>query len=85
MKLFISAMQLAQVSHLAREQGVQCVIMVDDLAAELDRNKRAALMALLLATGAQVFITVTEAGLLDIDPAQGHKMFHVEQGKVAEQ
>lgn len=84
MKLFISAMQLAQVTHLAREQGVECVIMVDDLAAELDRNKRSALLDLLLATQAQVFITVTEAGLLNIDPEQGHKMFHVEQGQVLE-
>lgn len=84
MKLFISAMQLAQVTHLARESGVQCVILIDDLAAELDRNKRAALLALLLATRAQVFITVTEPGLLDIDPAQGLKMFHVEQGRVRE-
>ena len=84
-KLFISAMQLAQVSHLARETGVQCVIMVDDLAAELDRNKRSALLKLLLATQAQVFITVTEPNLLDIDPAQGHKMFHVEQGRIEEE
>jgi DNA replication and repair protein RecF len=84
MKLFISAMQLAQVSHLASEQGIRCVVMVDDLAAELDRSKRAALLKLLLTTQAQVFITVTEAGLLDIEPSQGHKMFHVEQGRVAE-
>ncbi len=83
-KLFISAMQLAQVSHLARETGTQCVIMIDDLAAELDRNKRKALLDLLLGTRAQVFITLTEPGLLDIDPAQGHKMFHVEQGQVVD-
>jgi len=83
-KLFISAMQLAQVSHLAREQGVQCVVMIDDLAAELDRSRRAALIDLLLSTQAQVFITVTEPSLLDIAPGQGHKMFHVEQGRVQE-
>lgn len=84
MKLFICAMQLAQVSHLAQEQGIQCVILLDDLAAELDRNKRAALLELLLATGAQVFITVTETAFLDIASEQGHKMFHVEQGCVQE-
>lgn len=84
LKLFISAMQLAQVSHLARERGIQCVILLDDLAAELDRNKRAALLDLLLATRAQVFITVTETALLDIAPAQGYKMFHVEHGRIRE-
>ncbi|MDH5444473.1 MAG: DNA replication/repair protein RecF [Gammaproteobacteria bacterium] len=83
-KLFISAMQLAQVSHLAREQGLRCVIMVDDLAAELDNRKRAALLDLLLSTQAQIFITLTEASLLDIPREQGHKMFHVEQGEVEE-
>jgi len=84
MKLFISAMQLAQVTHLSKEQGIQCVIMIDDLAAELDRTKRAALLDLLLATQAQVFITVTEPSLLDISSEQGHKMFHVEHGRVRE-
>ena len=84
MKLFISAMQLAQVSYLAQEQGTRCVILVDDLASELDRHKRAALISLLLATQAQVFITVTEANLLDLKPGQGHKMFHVKQGQLTE-
>lgn len=81
-KLFISAMQMAQVTHLANEQNIQCVILIDDLAAELDRSRRAALIDLLMATQAQVFITVTEPGLLDIGPNQGHKMFHVEHGRV---
>lgn len=84
MKLFISAMQLAQVTHLSREQDIQCVVLIDDLAAELDRSRRAALIDLLLATQAQVFITVTEPSLLDIEPGQGHKMFHVEHGRVKE-
>lgn len=84
-KLFISAMQLAQVTHLAREQGIHCVILVDDLAAELDRHKRAALLELLLDTQAQVFITVTEPNLLDITSSQAYKLFHVEHGQVTEQ
>ena len=84
MKLFISAMQLAQVTHLSKEQNIQCVILVDDLAAELDRSRRSALIDLLMATQAQVFITVTEPSLLDIASDQGHKMFHVEHGRVRE-
>jgi len=84
LKLFISAMQLAQVAHLAREQDQQCVILVDDLASELDRSRRAELIKLLAHTQAQVFITVTEASLLEIDEGQGHKMFHVEHGTIHE-
>lgn len=83
-KLFISALQLAQVTNLAREQGIQCVILIDDLAAELDLSRRAALLDLLMLTKAQVFITVTEASLLDIGSDQGCKLFHVERGLVTE-
>ena len=84
MKLFISAMQLAQVTHLAREQGIQCIVLIDDLAAELDLSRRAALIDLLILTKAQVFITVTEASLLEISSDQGCKLFHVERGLVSE-
>ncbi|MDH5178271.1 MAG: DNA replication/repair protein RecF [Gammaproteobacteria bacterium] len=84
LKLCISAMQLAQVAHLGQERSQTCIILVDDLAAELDQSRRQALVQLLIQTGAQVFITVTEAGLLAIPPDQGHKMFHVEQGAIAE-
>lgn len=85
LKLFISAMQLAQVAHLAREHDQQCVILVDDLASELDRSRRSALLDLLADTKAQVFITVTEASLLEISPDQEHKVFHVEHGQIREQ
>ena len=83
-KLFISALQLAQVTNLAQEHDIQCVVLIDDLAAELDLSRRAALLDLLMSTKAQVFITVTEASLLDIGPAQGCKLFHVERGLVTE-
>jgi recombinational DNA repair ATPase RecF len=39
---------------------------------------------LLKETGAQLFVTVTEADLIDISGWNNVKMFHVEHGKVKE-
>ena len=57
---------------------------IDDLAAELDQTHRKRLIELLLASGAQVFITSTDAGLLDTTAWKSCKMFHVEHGCVKE-
>ena len=77
-------MRLAQISHLKQQAGQQTVLLVDDLAAELDEQKRAALLLLLKETGAQLFVTVTEPELIDISAWPEIKMFHVEHGKVKE-
>ena len=82
-KLLVSAMRLAQVALLAAERGRQCVVLVDDLAAELDRERRGRLLELLIGSGAQVFVTTTERELLETAwPAL--KVFHVEHGNVRE-
>ena len=83
-KLLISAMSLAQISHLKNRQQQQSVVLVDDLAAELDATHRNRLVELLLESGAQVFITSTDADLFDTQAWTSSKMFHVEHGQVTE-
>jgi len=83
-KLLVSAMRLAQITHLKQQTGQHTVLLVDDLAAELDEEKRARLLSLLKETGAQLFVTVTEANLIDVSAWQEVKMFHVEHGKIKE-
>lgn len=83
-KLLVGAMRLAQITHLKQQTGQQTVLLVDDLAAELDEDKRARLLQLLEETGAQLFVTVTEANLVDISAWDQVKMFHVEHGKIKE-
>jgi DNA replication and repair protein RecF len=83
-KLLVSAMRLAQITHLKQQSGQQTVLLVDDLAAELDEDKRAKLLKLLKETGAQLFVTVTESNLVDISAWQEAKMFHVEHGSIKE-
>lgn len=85
-KLLVCALKLSQLAVLPR-QAKQVVMLVDDLAAELDGGARQRLLAYLLASGAQVFITTIEAeALLPALVASGgtYKMFHVEQGSIRE-
>jgi len=85
-KLVVCALKLSQVA-LLREAGRDCVLLVDDLASELDAVSRQRLIAYLAASGAQVFITCIEPGAvlpaLDGTGAD-FKMFHVEHGGVVE-
>ncbi len=79
-KLIVAAMAIAQARLAQEKNGVDPVILVDDLPAELDGKNRTKLMGILQQSGLQVFITGVER-----DPFQGlgiEQMFHVEHGAV---
>jgi DNA replication and repair protein RecF len=81
-KLVAAAMVLGQARLLAPLWGSQGVLLVDDPAAELDRERCEKLLALISALPFQVFITALDAaGLPGLEPA---RTFHVEQGGFAE-
>jgi DNA replication and repair protein RecF len=85
-KLVICALKLSQVS-LLREIGKECVLLVDDLASELDRQARQRLMDYLVSSGAQVFITSIELNAVQTTlkaTKEQYKLFHVEHGTVKE-
>jgi DNA replication and repair protein RecF len=83
-KLLVCALRLAQISHLKDRLDQFSIVLVDDLAAELDETHRKRLLELLVQSGAQLFITVTEADLIDTGAWLSRKLFHVERGQVAE-
>jgi len=83
-KLLVCALRLAQIEHLKLKTGNNCVVMVDDLAAELDKTKRKILLDKLQRINAQTFVTVTEASLIDTSAWDKKKLFHVEHGNVYE-
>lgn len=83
-KLLVSAMRLAQTAHLRERLRQQSIILVDDLAAELDEIHRNRLVELLIETGAQLFITATSPTSLNTQAWPTHKMFHVEHGQITE-
>lgn len=83
-KLLVCAMRLAQISHLKEEANQQSILLVDDLAAELDLQHRKNLVELLVDTGAQLFVTATEENSFSLPAEIDAKMFHVEHGVLKE-
>jgi DNA replication and repair protein RecF len=83
-KLLSAALTLAQTQLFVHQTGLPCVVLVDDLPAELQVENRERLLAELAATNAQVFMTSTEANLINLDYWSDQKTFHVEQGHIRE-
>lgn len=83
-KLLICALKLAQVAFLRHRQKT-CIVLLDDLASELDVNARERLLQSLVELQAQVLITTVEANsvwplLQTLNNCA--KLFHVEQGEI---
>ena len=86
-KLLACALRLAQGVLLHEMTGKTCIYLVDDLPAELDRERRQALCKQLTAMRSQVFVTATDVDSLRDCWPQGAttKWFHVEHGRVTVQ
>lgn len=84
-KLVVCALKLAQGRMMREGKAGECIYLVDDLPAELDRPHTRLVCRELASLGAQVFITCIDASELadfwpeDLPP----QVFHVEQGKVS--
>ena len=78
---------LALLLALAEQIKAACltgpVILVDDLASELDGGARSSFLSDLVGIGCQAFITTVDAGLIPEEYRQTAAMFHVERGTVA--
>jgi DNA replication and repair protein RecF len=81
-KLVAAALVLGQAARLATFWGDRGILLVDDPAAELDRDHCAALLGLVAALPFQIFLTAMEAGALP--GIQAARRFHVEQGRVSQ-
>lgn len=82
-KLLVCALYLAQAAVYKRRNGKPCVLLVDDVTAELDSRHRDLLLALLRELEVQVFFTAT-APLPGDAQDMIEKMFHVKHGQVLE-
>jgi DNA replication and repair protein RecF len=80
-KVLAGALLLAQAAYLKQATGRQCLLLVDDIAAELDRGHQGRFLELVLETQAQVFLTSVEKDRLPVWPDAN--VFHVEHGKIA--
>jgi len=83
-KLLVCAMRLAQITYLKSQNNQQSILLVDDLAAELDLEHRQNLIELLIDTQAQLFVTATEHNSFVLPSEIESKRFHVEHGILKE-
>jgi DNA replication and repair protein RecF len=82
-KLTALACTLAQAEHYAAQRGEWPIVLLDDLASELDRAHQARVLGRLVDSGAQWFVTGTEAPAAIVDgPSTSPRTFHVEHGVV---
>jgi len=72
---------LAQAEHYVGLRGEWPVVLLDDLASELDRSHQQRVLNRLAAGNAQVFVTGTELPMVQ-NTGRGFTLFHVEQGKI---
>ena len=82
-KLLILALLIAQVETFRQQTDTDCLLLVDDLSAELDRASQAAAMECLRDIGTQVVATVLDDIDLDHIQETGDQVFHVKQGVVS--
>ncbi len=85
-KVLVSLLVLAQQELLLEVKQRQVVLLVDDLAAELDDERQGRLWDLMTGTGAQVFLTAVDAKRVQpiLDSGRAVQAFHVKQGSVME-
>lgn len=82
-KLFCLAVWLAQARDFHTRAGRIPLILIDDLAAELDAGGRRRVFDVLVDLGAQAFVTALSKEALE-GVFEAQKSFHVERGKVSE-
>lgn len=80
-KALLIGLVLAQARAVKASAGVPPILLLDEVAAHLDRARRRSLLEALAALGSQSWMTGTDAQLFDGMDATG-AIFHVEDGQV---
>ena len=83
-KLLVYLLRLAQARQLAEAGDGHCVLLLDDLPAELDAERRERVMMAAAGIGAQCFVTALESEAVPSVGLTSRQVFHVEQGRVTE-
>lgn len=82
-KRLVFALLLGLTDQVVRKTGNTPVLLVDDLASELDAEARERFVDRVAGLGCQVFISAVEKELVSERHRTAAAVFHVEQGKVA--
>ncbi|MFV1997039.1 MAG: DNA replication/repair protein RecF [Acidiferrobacterales bacterium] len=83
-KLLTLVLRLAQMEDFVDLTHRECILLLDDLPAELDAERRESVMSLLASLPLQIFATATEREHLVTDSWKDHVTFHVELGNITQ-
>ncbi len=83
-KKLVALLKLAQLELFANSSEKTCVLLYDDLPAELDADNRHKLMSILSTMNVQVFVSAIELSQIDTAAWNSVTVFHVEHGGVEE-
>ncbi|MDT8316840.1 MAG: DNA replication/repair protein RecF [bacterium] len=82
MRSVLLALKAAEVEIYKDSGGKKPLILLDDVASELDIDRRGLLLDYLRSKGEQVLITTTEAENLPLTASEKESIFKVEDGKI---
>lgn len=77
----ILAIKLSELEALEEQTGLRAVVLLDDIASELDDDRRRHLFELLDKNETQIFVTTTDRRTA-ILPRRKAKFFHIEEGQL---
>ncbi len=81
-RALVLAWKVAEIENLQASTGFLPLLLLDDVSSELDPERNAFLMNYLHDSGAQVFLTTTDARLVAKAAGEGAKWFSVKAGEV---
>lgn len=81
-KTLVALMRLAQAMQFTEATKKTCVLLYDDLAAELDTQHRKLILSVLSSMDIQLFITAIDVSQIDLSAWKVKKKFHVEHGQL---
>ena len=81
-KVLVALLKLAQVQQFSQSAARHCILLYDDLAAELDIEHRKQILSVLKSMPIQLFLSAIEPDQIDLQEWTDVRMFHVEQGRI---
>ncbi|VAW86503.1 DNA recombination and repair protein RecF [hydrothermal vent metagenome] len=84
LKLLVCALFLAQLELFNMDADQKCIILIDDLASELDKGHRNIFIELLSQLNTQIYVTTTDLDHFCLNNLSNYKVFHVKHGVVTD-
>ena len=82
-KVLVALLRLAQIQYYTQSAKRHCILLYDDLAAELDDHFRSLILSVLQNMPVQLFLTAIEPEQIDLKRWSDVCLFHVEHGSVS--